>query len=232
MTQQQDNQLAFASPVLLFGAAPVMQSTMESVEHMAGWPVLAADGGLANARNCGLLPEVVIGDMDSASDLDQLPASVHRILLTGQDDTDFEKSLHIISAPLIVGIGFLGGRFDHALAVLDTLARLPYDRPVLLIGDHDVFLRLRGDFTATLPLASRLSVWPLGRQHFQASAGLEWPLDDITMAVGTRTGTSNRVIDQSVSIQPANGDGYAVIAPFEVFALMLDAAMRVAAVTR
>jgi len=40
------------------------------------------------------------------------------------------------------------------------------------------------------------------------------------------------VIDQSVSIQPANGDGYAVIAPFEVFALMLDAAMRVAAVTR
>ncbi|MGA0947671.1 MAG: thiamine diphosphokinase [Candidatus Puniceispirillaceae bacterium] len=227
MTQQHNHQLSFTSPVLLFGAAPVMPSTLECAKQIAGWPVLAADGGLENARKCGLLPQAVIGDMDSAHDLDQLPAAVQRITLSGQDDTDFEKSLRIISAPLIVGIGFLDGRFDHALAALDTLARLPDDQPILLVGNHDVLLRLRGDFSAALPVASRLSVWPLGRQHFLASTGLEWPLDDIHMAFGTRTGTSNRVIDQSVSIQPATGDGYAVIAPFDAFDAMLDAAMRI-----
>ena len=170
----------------------------------------------------------MIGDMDSANDLDQLPDDIRQIKLSGQDDTDFEKSLGVISAPLIIGIGFLDGRFDHSLAALDALARLPHDRPVLLVGGDDVLLRLRGDFEMTLPLASRFSVWPLGRQHFLRSHGLEWPLDDVTMALGKRTGTSNRVIGKPVSITAGAGDGYVVMAPFTAFDVMLDAAMAIA----
>ena len=150
--------------------------------------------------SCGLRPQAVIGDMDSANGLGQLPVDILKIKRSGQDDTDFEKSLGVISAPLIIGIGFLDGRFDHSLAALDALARLPHDRPVLLVGGDDVLLRLRGDFEMTLPLASRFSVWPLGRQHFLRSHGLEWPLEDVTMAFGKRTGTSNRVNSTSVSI--------------------------------
>ncbi|NBP48384.1 MAG: hypothetical protein EBU63_03195 [Alphaproteobacteria bacterium] len=169
MTQQHNHQLSFTSPVLLFGAAPVMPSTLDCAKQMAGWPVLAADGGLENARKYGLLPQAVIGDMDSAHDLDQLPAAVQRITLSGQDDTDFEKSLRIISAPLIVGIGFLDGRFDHALAALDTLARLPDDQPILLVGNHDVCCQsgrlVASIFWPRLGLNGRLMIfiWRLAR---------------------------------------------------------------------
>ena len=82
-----------------------------------------------------------------------------------------------------------------------------------------------GDFEITLPLASRFSVWPLGTQHFLRSHGLEWPLDDVTMAFGKRTGTSNRVNGTPVSITAGAGDGYVVMAPFTAFDAMLDAAM-------
>ena len=228
MAHRQDNQLLYSSPILLFGAAPIAGSLLSCLDHCQNWPVLAADGGLRTALSCGLRPQAVIGDMDSANDLDQLPDDIRQIKLSGQDDTDFEKSLGVISAPLIIGIGFLDGRFDHSLAALDALARLPHDRPVLLVGGDDVLLRLRGDFEMTLPLASRFSVWPLGRQHFLRSHGLEWSLDDVTMALGKRTGTSNRVIGKPVSITAGAGDGYVVMAPFTAFDVMLDAAMAIA----
>ena len=228
MAHRQDNQLLYSSPILLFGAAPIAGSLLSCLDHCQNWPVLAADGGLRTALSCGLRPQAVIGDMDSANDLDQLPDDIRQIKLSGQDDTDFEKSLGVISAPLIIGIGFLDGRFDHSLAALDALARLPHDRPVLLVGGDDVLLRLRGDFEMTLPLASRFSVWPLGRQHFLRSHGLQWPLDDVTMALGKRTGTSNRVIGKPVSITAGAGDGYVVMAPFTAFDVMLDAAMAIA----
>ena len=228
MAHRQDNQLLYSSPILLFGAAPIAGSLLSCLDHCQNWPVLAADGGLRTALSCGLRPQAVIGDMDSANDLDQLPDDIRQIKLSGQDDTDFETSPGVISAPLIIGSGFLDGRFDHSLAALDALARLPHDRPVLLVGGDDVLLRLRGDLEMTLPLASRFSVWPLGVQHFLRSHGLEWPLDDVTMALGKRTGTSNRVIGKPVSITAGAGDGYVVMAPFTAFDVMLDAAMAIA----
>ena len=228
MTYRQDDQLLFTSPILLFGAAPIAGSLRSCLDRCQNWPVVAADGGLGTALSCGLRPQAVIGDMDSANDLDQLPDDIRQIKRSEQDDTDFEKSLNLILAPLIIGIGFLDGRFDHSLAALDALARLPHDRPVLLVGGDDVLLRLRGDFEMTLPLASRLSVWPLGVQHFLHSRGLEWPLDDVTMAFGKLTGTSNRVNGTPVSIVAGVGDGYVLIAPLTAFDAMFDAAMAMA----
>ena len=228
MACRHDDQLLFTSPILLFGAAPIAGSLLSSLDRFQNWPVVAADGGLGTALSCGLRPQAVIGDMDSANDLDQLPDDIRQIKRSGQDNTDFEKSLDLISAPLIIGMGFLDGRFDHSLAALDALARLPHGRPVLLVGGDDVLLRLRGDFEMTLPLTSRFSVWPLGVQHFLHSQGLEWPLDDVTMAFGKRTGTSNRVNGAPVSITAGVGDGYVVMAPFTTFDAMLDAAMAMA----
>ena len=228
MAYRQQDQLLFTAPILLFGAAPITWSSLSFLDRCQNWPVVAADGGLGTALSFGLRPQAVIGDMDSANDLDQLPDDIRQIKRSGQDDTDFEKSLDLISAPLIIGMGFLDGRFDHSLATLDALARLPHGRPVLLVGGDDVLLRLRGDFEMTLPLTSRFSVWPLGVQHFLHSHGLEWPLDDVTMAFGKRTGNSNRVNGTPVSITAGVGDGYVAMAPFTAFDVMLDAAMAMA----
>ena len=228
MARRHDDQLLFTSPILLFGAAPIAGSLLSCLDRCQNWPVVAADGGLGTALSCGLRPQAVIGDMDSANDLDQVPDDIRQIKRSGQDNTDFEKSLDLISAPLIIGMGFLDGRFDHSLAALDALARLPHGRPVLLVGGDDVLLRLRGDFEMTLPLTSRFSVWPLGVQHFLNSQGLEWPLHDVTMAFGKRTGTSNRVNGTPVTITAGVGDGYVALAPFTAFDAMLDAAMAMA----
>ena len=154
-----------------------------------------------------------------------LDVHVRQIRLSGQDDTDFEKCLRLINAPLIVGVGFLDGRLDHSLAALDSMARLEHDRPVLLAGSHDVVLRLRGNIKLLLDQGCRVSIWPLGCQHFIRSEGLDWPLDDLTMQMGRRTGTSNRTNAETISITAGKGDGYLVIVPLAAFDKVLNAVL-------
>jgi len=228
MEKQQHDVLTFASPILLFGASPIAELTPHLLDEFKNWPVIAADGGVKAALNTGFLPQAIIGDMDSVDRLGDLPKSIRQILLSGQDDTDFEKCLKLIDAPLIVGFGFLDGRFDHSLAALNALARLHHDRPIFLVGANDVLLRLCGDFQVTVNIGTRFSIWPLGCQHFLRSTGLEWALDDLTMEMGRHSGTSNRSTANRISIAAGKGDGYLAIAPLATFDNMLKAALQLA----
>ena len=212
--------LHFASPVILVGASPVQIDDALAALPSA-WPLIAADGGAKTLLALGRMPEAVIGDMDSLSSPVGLADTVKIIALNSQDDTDFEKCLARVMAPLVVGLGFLEGRFDHSLAAMHALMCLDHARPVMLIGGTDVVVRLRGDFQINLPVGSRFSIWPLGTQSFWHSTGLRWPLDGLTLAPGQMIGTSNEVVGPSVSIAATPGDGYAVIGPVTALSAVL-----------
>jgi thiamine pyrophosphokinase len=215
-----------STPAILIGAAPTDLSGIELCAPE--WPVFAADGGVHTALTNHLHPRAVIGDMDSIGAIDQLDPAIALIHQAGQDDTDFEKCLNLIHAPLIVGFGFLGARHDHILAVLHSLASLADSRPIILVGQDDVMVRVRGDCQFHLPIDTRVSLWPLGRQNFIQSQGLAWPVDGLTMEIGKQAGTSNRVTATKVKIKAGPGDGYMVILPTDCLHLLLQAALHLA----
>ena len=64
------------------------------------------DGGVDALVAMNRQPDMIMGDMDSAANL---PDDVPVMRLTGQDDTDLEKCLNRITAPLIVGLDFWKG---------------------------------------------------------------------------------------------------------------------------
>lgn len=221
MASSTETQLRYDRPVILVGASPVpIAETLSDLP--AGWPLLAADGGANALLDLGRKPDMVVGDMDSAR---ALPEDLPRIKLSGQDDTDLQKCLARIETPLLVGLGFLDGRFDHALAAMHALMMLDHQRPVMLVGTHDVVLRLRGDVTFDMDAGCRVSVWPLGTQEFGLSEGLRWQLDGLTMAAGALIGTSNEATGGPVSIRARAGNGYAVILPRDAMPRLLDAVM-------
>ena len=215
-----------STPAILIGAAPTDLAGIELCEP--DWPVFAADGGVHTALAHHYRPRAVIGDMDSIGDLNQLDKAIERVHLVVQDDTDFEKSLRLIDAPMVIGFGFLGARSDHMLAALHTLAKITDSRPIILVGQHDVMLRVRGHCQFDLSVGTRLSLWPLGRQFFKKSYGLAWPVDGLTMEIGKQCGTSNRVTDASVKIKAGAGDGYMVILPAGCLRAVLKAARALA----
>ena len=220
MTEHND-MLRYDCPVVLVGAAPVeIGPALEALPY--SWPLIAADGGADALLQIGRWPDLVIGDMDSAG---PLPDDLPQLPLAGQDDTDFEKCLARICAPLIVGLGFLEGRLDHTLAAIHALMALPHDRPVMLFGDTDLVLRLKGDIAFEAEPGDRVSLWPLGSQAFQSSEGLKWPLDGLEMAAGRLIGTSNMAVGRLVRINAGPGDGYAVIMPHEAAQSLIDAVL-------
>ena len=213
--------LCYTTPVILVGASPVPVAETLSILP-PDWPLLAADGGATPLLDLGRRPEIVIGDMDSAR---SLPDDLPRMALDGQDDTDLQKCLARIETPVLVGLGFLDGRFDHGLAAIHALMMLDHDRPVMFVGTHDVILRLRDDVSFTAEAGCRVSIWPLGTQSFGLSDGLRWQLDGLQMAAGSLIGTSNEATGGRVAIRALAGDGYAVILPREGLPALLDAVL-------
>ena len=67
---------------------------MEEADHS-----IAVDGGFLSFRHAGLVPDTLIGDLDSLSD-EEHPGSefpqLKVVHLHDQDTTDFEKALHWI----------------------------------------------------------------------------------------------------------------------------------------
>lgn len=152
--------------------------------------VVAADSGADWLMSVGRMPDALIGDLDSVSEAARAampPARVHRI--AEQDSTDFDKAVRSISAPLIVGLGFLGGQLDHLLAVMTVLARYP-DRAIVLVGESDVVLHVPPRLDMPVAKGTRVSLYPM-RAVQGTSTGLHWPIDGVHMSPGTRVGTSN-----------------------------------------
>ncbi|MFV1492831.1 thiamine diphosphokinase [Phaeobacter sp. JH18-32] len=196
-------------PVTLVGAGAVDPGDLEAALALA--PVLvAADGGAAHALAAGYRPVAVIGDLDSLSadvQAQLAPGTLHHV--AEQTTTDFDKALRAISAPVVLGVGFLGGRIDHQLAGFNTLMQ-PHPSPCVLLGPQEVVFHLRGEIALPLVAGEVVSLFPMQRVSGW-SEGLEWPIEGLQLDPMARVGTSNRATGP-VRIR-ADGPGLLVILP-------------------
>ncbi|MFH2039081.1 MAG: thiamine diphosphokinase [Chloroflexota bacterium] len=120
------------------GLLPDMESARKLVQP--GDVLYAADGGANHILGLGLLPSLVVGDLDSLTEenLQKLLASSVRIVHYPQDKdlTDLELTINCAldeGYHRLVIVGALGGRLDMTLSNLSLLTR-----PALL--DIDVSL--------------------------------------------------------------------------------------------
>ncbi len=197
--------------VTLVGGGPV--SARDLRRALARAPLaVAADSGADRLLAAGVMPDAVIGDMDSISDRARAAIPADRLHpVTEQATTDFDKALRSIAAPFVLALGFNGARTDHGLAVLNTLIRHS-GRACLVLGPKDVAfaappgaldLRLRpGDVVSLFPFAP-----VTGR-----SQGLHWPIEGLNFAPDGMIGTSNRASAAQVRLE-FDGPGMVVILP-------------------
>lgn len=183
--------MTFDRPVLLLGNAPINAALARWVGDWSG-PIVCADGGVRHLPPGR--PIIVVGDMDSY----QGPAST-RLHDPDQDSTDFDKCLACVRAPELIGVGFLGGRWDHSLAALSSLARAR--DPIRLVDHENSIVLVDGDYQGRHRVGDTLGVIPMQRCQFDTSHGLAYPLDGVVLELGVWVGSSNRITDTDVSIR-------------------------------
>lgn len=205
--------------VTLAGGGPFAARDLALALKRAPVPV-AADGGAGRLLRLGVMPEAVIGDMDSISPAARqaIPQS-RQHLVAEQVTTDFDKALRLIEAPLVLALGFAGARLDHGLAAFSTLIARA-ERRCLLIGPKDFAFAAPSRLELDLAPGDLLSLFPMGRVG-GTSTGLEWPIAGLEFAPDGMIGTSNRVVARRVALS-FDRPGMLVILPRR----RLDAAIR------
>jgi thiamine pyrophosphokinase len=163
--------------------------------------LVAADGGADALLAAGLVPDLVVGDMDSISDPARAAFADRLRPVAEQDSTDLAKALAAAPGPALI-LGASGGRVDHLLAALSTLAEVAAAgrAPCVMLGPEDCACVLPAAAEMTLMPGDRVSLWPMGPATAR-SEGLEWPLDGIAFAPDARVGTSNRATAARVRIE-------------------------------
>ncbi|MGV6839224.1 MAG: thiamine diphosphokinase [Planktomarina sp.] len=186
-----------SAPILLVGAGPAypdkVSKTLPFVES-----AIAVDGGLSVFRALNLRPDLVLGDLDSAAadDLDWAGANiVHHT--PDQNSTDLQKVLAAVSAPVIVGIGFLGGRLDHHMAALSAL--LQNKRPVVLVHEDEACFIAPRHFEMDLDAGDAVAFYPL-KPCTVTTQGVAYPVQDAQMAPDGLISTSNKMVQRRLII--------------------------------
>lgn len=182
--------------------------------------VIAADGGYA--QSCGCRPDAVIGDFDS---LGFVPDTENvQVFPREKDDTDMMLAVRLgleKGYQEFVLLGGIGGRFDHTVANVQTLAYLHGRgaRGVLMSEERDIYFigasapggvkgrkKVSGQLTFSSDMKGILSVFSYGeRAENVFICGAEYELDNAVLTDAFPLGVSNSFIGKEVTISVGEG---------------------------
>lgn len=158
--------------------------------------VVAADSGADVALGLGLRPDVVVGDFDSVSPEGAAAAPEQRRFPADKDATDLALALaeaHRWGAQSLTVVGGGGGRLDHLLANVATLAsdELAPVRVDALMGSARLWV-VRRRQTVRGSVGDHLTLLAHGGPAVGIrTTGLRWVLDGETLEAGSSRGVSN-----------------------------------------
>jgi thiamine pyrophosphokinase len=183
--------------------------------------VVAVDSGAEPVQQAGVVPGLLLGDFDSISPgtLDGYRAAGVELVTHNvyKDETDIELALEELwrrGFTHAIATNVLGGRIDHELASLGSLAAMAErGMSVAVIEDREacVFLSARGGrFTLRLdsPLETApafISLIPWGGEATVSISGVEWELDHRLLVPGSSRGVSNVARSNPVEVEVHTG---------------------------
>ena len=169
--------------------------------------ILCADAGYALARRAGVEPDWIIGDFDSAERPDAGNVLVHPVI---KDDTDTILCARFaleegIQDFLIVG--GVGGRLDHTLANLQTLAFLTAQGAHAELCDGNVHLVMLQNGSLRIPrTGGKLSVFAFGGECSGVCiSGAKYNVSDATLTPNFPLGMGNDFVEDTAEISVEQG---------------------------
>ena len=180
---------------------------------------IAADSGMKHARTLGIVPELWVGDFDSAGselllNYSEVPRRVHP---SDKDATDGEIA---VAAALKLGamefilIGGLGGQSDHATAHLGLALHLAQSGHTCFIsnGNEEAYPLIAGAYEFDFGAQSRLSIVPWSDITGLDLTGVKWPLKNKDLTLGSSFTMSNVALGP-VKLSFATGIAIAIAYP-------------------
>lgn len=195
----------------------------EIIKHYLtkGSLLIACDSGLNYVYKAGLVPDIILGDFDSADSriLSYYKNKVSEICSypVRKDSTDTELGIFAAEekgADDIILLGAFGSRIDHTLANIHIMlpllkkgirARIVDEHNIVeLVSDKQIIENERGSYISILPLTEKVKGI--------TTKGLDYPLDNADVEIGTSLTVSNVVVSDKAEITLKSGVLISIIA--------------------
>lgn len=188
------------------GFPPTTQMLQKAVKRAD--LVVGADAGGNVLLSNNIIPDVVIGDMDSFKKAGGL--NIKTIYDADQETNDLEKALYYVAkkgCDNCMILGAFGKRLDHALKNLSVMLRFHKRFKSLIIQDqYQKAILVDSYFETKVAKGTVVSLFPItGKVRGITTSGLQYALHDEELENGVRDGTSNQAVAESISVKVKEG---------------------------
>lgn len=201
--------------ILICGGTLSAAFLQEVTKQYTDAVIYAVDGGLRVADEAGVLPDVLIGDFDTAEDslVSRYETKCETVRHQPEKDaTDTELAVEEAikrGADTILLLGATGSRMDHTLANIHMLYKvlLQGKKACILNENNRITLHnqpfrkkndtLFGQFVSFLPMFQDVKELTL--------SGVKYPLMKQSLVAGTSLGVSNEVVGEELVVSFSEG---------------------------
>ena len=181
----------------------------------SGRKIFCIDRGIELCRACDIVPEILIGDFDSADASSVAWAQAKNIPVekypADKDFTDTQLALRrateIFGEHVALVTGGFGGRVDHLYSTIHTCAA--DEREIFLADEREIIFYVKDGETVTakfFQLPKAISLLPMSSTCAGVTTkNLHWELHDATLTQNFPNATSNRVDAEKISVTVERG---------------------------
>jgi thiamine pyrophosphokinase len=172
--------------------------------------LICADGGANSAYKMGLIPDFIIGDLDSINksvyEFYKDKSSIKKI--TRQNDTDVEKCLKFAISRKVkdaVLTGVTGDRLDHTFCNLGIVVKFFHNIKLRIVAENSILQPFTGNNEIKTIPGETVSVYGLDPGTKIYSKGLKYKLNNISLPFGKKESTSNISLGNKVNLNVKGG---------------------------
>ena len=172
--------------------------------------LFCADGGANSAMKMGLIPDYIIGDLDSIHEvtLKYYKGKARIIKISRQNDTDVEKCLkhaikHKFEEAVLAGV--TGDRLDHTFCNLGIVLKFFNEIGIKIIAENSLLTALTGNHIIPTFRGETISIYGIDNRTKISSKGLKYPLNKIALPFGHRESTSNVSLHNKIELKIKGG---------------------------
>ena len=201
--------------IILANGKPPKKSVITDLMKLGYSTLFCADGGANSALKMNLVPNFIIGDLDSISEksIKFFRGKVKIIKLNRQNDTDVEKCLQTaikqkFSEAVLVGV--TGNRLDHTICNLGIVLKFYNKIKIKIVAENSHLQAISGTNKLTTIPGETISIYGIDSVTKIYSDGLKYPLKNVSLPFGKKESTSNITLGNQITLNIRKGKIFVV----------------------
>jgi thiamine pyrophosphokinase len=175
--------------------------------------VVVLDNAIERVLQLNIKVDVLLGDFDDDFNPEtykekQFPLEI--VHAPNQDKTDLEKAFEYLiekGHKAVNVVWATGKRTDHTITNITNIVRYRNSLKIVILDDHSKVFLLPNKFNKWYTKNTTISLIPIGKVNGISTKNLKYPLNNESLTIGYRTGSSNEVLEDGiVSIEHQEGD--------------------------